>query len=239
MGTTSRFALRYPGLTDAPNGPEDFQFLAEDVEGWLSRAFPCTSTTRPAGVPDWFLIGETDTGKLLRYSTASGTWIELGDSGGGGGGGTGGGFPTGIAGRWRATSNQSLSNGSDTVLAFGNTEASSSVVTRATSGSGHKFTLAEDGIYAITATVRFVPGNTGSRFIELRNSAQSVRYVAAGNEGGPSATTRQFAITDRFPAGAELVVIATQSSGGTLTTQYQGDSIQDGFVRLTIVKIAD
>ena len=37
MGTTARFGFRYPALTDAPNGPQLAQFLAEDTEGWLSR----------------------------------------------------------------------------------------------------------------------------------------------------------------------------------------------------------
>lgn len=241
MGTTTRFGLRYPALTDAPNGPQLAQFLAEDVEAHLARPFLCTSTTRPTGAPDWFLIGETDTGKLLRYSASGSTWIELGDSGGvgGGGGGGGGGFATAIEGQWRASSNQNLANGSDTVLAFGTSETSSPVVTRATNGSGHKFVLTESGVYAVTTTVRFVPGNTGSRFIELRNSAQNARFVAAGDQGGPAAATRHFSITKRFPANQELVVIAAQSSGGTLTTQYQGDSITDGFVRLTICKLAD
>lgn len=241
MGTTTRFGFRYPALTDAPNGPQACQFLAEDVESRTSRAFPCTSTTRPTGVADGFIIRETDTGKWMGWDGTA--WSELADAGGGGGGGgTGGttsGFATAVEGQWRASSNQSLANGADTVLAFGSTETSSSVVTRATLGSGHKFVLTQSGAYAVTATVRFATGNTGSRFIELRNSAQSDGYVAAGDQGGPAAATRHFSIVKKFAANQELVVIAAQSSGGTLTTDYKGSSPEVYRVRLTVVKIAD
>lgn len=238
MATTSRFGLHYQTLTDAPDGAGLGALLAQDVDALLSKAYVCTSSTRPTGVPDWFLIGESDTGDLLRYNAGGSAWVNLtsvADSGGGGGGG--GGTGGAVAGKWRATANQSMSNGIDTVLAFGNTETASSVITRATSGSGHKFTLAETRIYAITCTCRIVPGAVGSRFLELRNSAQTVRYVATGSQGGPAATTMTFSVTDEFTAGVELIVVATQSSGGTLTTQYQGSSITDGFVRLTVVAL--
>lgn len=236
MGTTSRFALRYPALTDAPNGPQALQFLAEDVDGWAARAFPCTSGTRPTGVGDGFLIRETDTGKWLGWTGAA--WVELADTGGGGGGGSGS-FPTPVEGQWRASSNQSLAHNTDTVLAFGTTETASSVVTRATQGSGHKFTLLEAGTYAVTATVRFASGATGSRFIELRNSAQSDGFVSSGDQGGPAAATRHFSITKRFNASQELVVIGAQASGGPLSTDYQGSSPTVYRVRLTVVKIGD
>lgn len=37
MATTTTYAFRYPALTDAPNGPQAFQQLAEDVEAELNR----------------------------------------------------------------------------------------------------------------------------------------------------------------------------------------------------------
>jgi hypothetical protein len=241
VGTTSRFGYRYPALTDAPNGPQAVQFLAEDVEEYTSRAFPCTSTTRPTGVGDGFIIRETDTGKWLGWTGSA--WTELADTGGGSGGGGGGGgsigFPNAVEGQWRASNNQSLSSGSDTVLAFGTTEITSSIVTRSTLGSGHRFTLTEAGVYAVTATVRFAAGTAGSRFIELRNSAQSDGYVSAGDQGGPAAATRHFSITKRFAAAQELVVIGAQSSGSTLSTEYVGSAPVVYRVRLTISKIGN
>lgn len=242
MATTPRFGLHYQTLTDAPDGAALGALLAEDVDTWLCRDYPVADTAArvalSGSVPTGFRVFVQDDGSTWRWSGAA--WVDLTAITSSGGGGEGGGGSTtsgAVPGKWRASSNQSLSNGVDTVLAFGNTETSSSVVTRATSGSGHKFTLAQTRIYAITCTCRIVPGAVGSRFLELRNSAQTVRYVAAGNQGGPAATTLTFSVTDQFTAGDELLVTATQSSGGTLTTQYQGSSITDGFVRLTIIAL--
>lgn len=38
MGTTTNYALRYPALTDAPDGPTQVQDLAEDVDAALDAA---------------------------------------------------------------------------------------------------------------------------------------------------------------------------------------------------------
>lgn len=239
MGSTTRFGLHYLGQSDAPDLAGATQLLAEDADTWLCRWYPVADATARqslTGVPEGFGVRQQSDGSLW-VRTNNATWDSVGASsasGGGGGGGT-----SATEGQWAASSNQNLPNGADTVLAFGATEVSSALVARATSGSGHKFTLAEDGAYAVTATVRFAPGATGSRFIELRNSAQTVRHVADGDQGGPAAASRSFSITKRFSAAAELLVVATQSSGGTLATQYQGTSITDGFVRLNICKIAD
>lgn len=241
MATTPRFGLHYQTLTDAPDGPALGGLLAEDVDALLARAYPVANAatrTGLSGIGAGFIVLQQDDESGWMWTGSA--WLALGGSSTdtGGGGGSGGGT-IGVEGQWRAAANQSLSNNTDTVLAFGTTETASALVTRATSGAGHKFTLSEDATYAVTATVRFTPGATGSRFIELRNSAQDARFVADGDQGGPAAATRSFSITKRLPAGQELVVVATQASGGTLATQYQGSSITDGFVRLTIVKIAD
>ena len=83
--------------------------------------------------------------------------------------------------------------------------------------------------------VRFASGAAGPRFIELRNSAQNARYASHGvYNGGTAACTLNLSVTRRFTTGQELVLTATQTSGGTLTTDYQGTSITDGFVRLNI-----
>lgn len=232
MGATTRFGLRYPELTDAPSGPQLAQFLAEDVEGWLTRAFPCTSSTRPTGVPEGFMIRESDTGKVLIYSGSA--WVELG----GGGGGGGGGAPA-VVGRWRASSSQTLTSGTDAVLAFGTTELTSSEVTRATSGTGHKFQL-EGGVYCVTAMCRFAAGSNGSRFLAIRNAAQTTQLIASQHEGA-LASTRTVSTTDRFVDGAEIVVIAAQSSGASLSTQHEvaRGSNTDYYVRLSITKISD
>lgn len=48
MPTTTTYALRYPALTDAPNGPQAFQNLANDVE-LLGLMVPVALLTAGAG----------------------------------------------------------------------------------------------------------------------------------------------------------------------------------------------
>lgn len=237
MGTTGRFGLHYQGLSDAPDGAGLGQVLAEDVEGWLSRAYPvadAAARTSLTGVGQGFLVFQDSDDTFWGWNGSA--WVGFGDGTGGGGGGGGGGG-TFVEGQYRATANQSIPNNTDTIVGFGTTETASASVTRATSGSGHKFTLANTATYAITAVVRFTAGTAGSRFIELRNSAQTTGYISSGGQGGPAADTRTFSLTKQFTAGDEIVVVAAQASGATLDTQYQGTSPTVYRVRLTIVQL--
>jgi hypothetical protein len=236
MATTSRFGLHYQALTDAPDGAALGGLLAGDVDTWLARAYPVADTAARvalSGISAGFLALQLDDDTFWGWNGS--TWVGFGDgtTGGGGGGGSG----TFIEGQWRASANQTIPNSTDTVIGFGTTETSSTSVTRATSGSGHKFTLLNTATYAITAVVRFAAGSAGSRFIELRNSTQSTGYVSSGDQGGPAAATRSFSLTKQFTAGTELVVIGAQSSGGSLSTDYQGSSPTVHRVRLTIVQL--
>lgn len=61
--TGQPWSLRYPTLTDPPNGPVATQQLAEEVHGWLGYAYPCTSATRPTNKPG-LIIYESDTDLL-------------------------------------------------------------------------------------------------------------------------------------------------------------------------------
>jgi hypothetical protein len=235
MGTTSRDGLRYPGLNDPPNVPQDMRFLAEDVEGQLHKAFECTSTTRPTLDADdaGFLVFETDTGEISRWSGT--TWATVGAGGGGGGSAF-----VAVPGQWRASSAQSIPDSTDTVLGFGTSEITSGVVTRATSGTGHKFTIGSLGTYVVAATVRWADGADGRRFIELRNAAQTVRYPGAsvGHRVEDEPCTLAFTSAPLVLAAAtELVVIGAQTTGGSLSLEHTGSTITDGFVRLNITKI--
>ena len=236
MATTPRAGLRYPGLVDAPNVPGDFANLALDTDGKLFRAFPCTDGTKPAGLVSGdrgFLIDNGDTGNIERWTGSA--WAVIGGGGGGGGSAY---IP--VKGQWKASTNQSISDGTDTPVAFGTEEIASAIVSRSTLGAGHKFTLAELGTYAISTTVRFAPGAAGgNRFIELRNAADTGRWASQGNDGGPAAVTLSVAVTDRFAAGTELYVCAFQNSGASLALQRASTTpAMEGFVTIRIVKIA-
>ena len=237
MPTTPRAGLRYPSLNDPDNPPQDFEFLAGDVDAQLYRALPCLSTARPTGVPDGFLIRETDTGLVQVYNAPGSTWVPVGGAGGGGGGGGGAAAYSAVEGQWTPSSAQSIPT-SDAVVAFGTTEIASPIVTRSTSGAGHKFTLTEAGFYQISVTGRFSAGLAGRRFMEVRNAAQTARFVSEGFtvDDGDTATVN-LGVGKRFAAGAEICVIATQSGQTTLALQHEGVSIVPGFVRLNIAKV--
>lgn len=89
MATTPVFALRYPVLGDAPNGPLAFQNLATDVENLItgSRGLWRQDTTGQA------IATATDT--KITFNTAHVTASNIAYSGGV--------FTVGKAGRWRLT----------------------------------------------------------------------------------------------------------------------------------------
>jgi hypothetical protein len=227
MATTTRHGLRYPALTDMPHGPQQVRNLAEDVEGWLARAYPCTSTTRPTGVADGFLIRETDTGRVYIWNASaapSGAWERLAllSDVGTGSGGSGTGAPTAAA-TYAATTTQTVGNEVDAVVAFGNAVTTDPLVTRATNGAGHKFALGSTGIWVITATVRWAQAANGGRTFELRAGSTVLAKVGAGVTGN-APWTANLAITRKFSSGTEVHVYGRQDSGGTLALEHGGGS---------------
>lgn len=219
MGTTTRFALAYPAGTDEPNGPVQVQALAEDVEDQLSRAFSCTSGTRPTGIGDGFLIWETDTKLLLAYDLATTTWTGVGSGASGGGGTTTG-------GTWTAGSTaQSIPSATDTTVAFGTAVATPTGVTRATSGAGHKFTLGSSGVWHASATVRYATNATAGE------KAFGIWYKAPGDPGFNTNLAHSGGWREGLPAtntigrprylaaSTEIAVIAYQGTGGARTLE--------------------
>lgn len=216
MGSTSRFGLDYPDLTDAPNGPAQLQALAEGVEGWLCRAYRCTSSTRPSGVPNDFLIRETDTGNVLIWTGSAWSQVNGGTTTGGGGGGGGGtSLLSTISATFAATTTQSISPTTDVVVAFGVEQQADSAVTRSTSGSGHKFTLAQTRLWTITATVRFADATGGGRTFELRTGSGAV-LAKAGDPTVNGPYTRNLVCARKLAAGTTVQVIARHDSGSAV-----------------------
>jgi hypothetical protein len=226
LGTTSRFGLHYPDLTDAPHGPAQLQQLADDADTWLCRAFRCTSTTRPAGVPDDFIIRESDTGNIMIWTGS--TWAQINGtvSSGGGGGGTGGGTSliSTISATYAATSAQTIPTSTDTVVAFGVEQVADSAVTRSTSGSGHRFTLAQNRLWTVSFTGRF-PTNTdtGGRTFEIR-AGSTVLAKAGTQTPTDNAWTANLSVTRKLAAGTAITVIARHSAGTSLPLEPSGGS---------------
>lgn len=222
MGSTSRFTLHYPDLTDAPNGPAQLQQLAEDADSWLCRAFPCTSSTRPSGVPAGFLIRESDTGNVLVWSGSAWSQVNGTVSGGGGGGGTS--LISTVSATYAATATQSIPTGADTVVAFGVEQAADPAVTRSTSGAGHKFTLAQTRLWQVTATVRFAQNSVGGRTFDLQTGAGVVLAKASGPVNTDAPWTANLAVARKLTAGATVQVVARHNSSSSVPLEPAGGS---------------
>ncbi|MHA6626875.1 hypothetical protein ACU61A_15680 [Pseudonocardia sichuanensis] len=226
MATTMRNGLRYPVLTDAPNGPQQIRNLAEDTEGWLHRAYPCLSTERPVGVGDGFMIRETDTAKLYIWNgtaAPSGAWeqlariADLGATPGAPG-------QPGAAATYSATTTQTVDDETDAAVAFGTAITTHELVTRAGHEDGHKFALGESGIWAITATVRWARASDGGRTFELRTVSGVVlaKQGAGTEENAP--WTANLSVVRRLASGTEVYVWARQDSGSDLAIEHGGGS---------------
>lgn len=223
MGTTSRFGLRYPTLTDSPNGPAQVQQVADDVDGWLSRVFRCTSSTRPSGVPNDFLIRESDTGNVLIWTGSAWSQVNGGTTTGGGGGGSTSLLST-VSATYAATAAQSIPSGADTVVAFGVEQSADPGVTRSTSGAGHKFTVAQTRLWVITATLRFAENATGGRRFDLVTGSGAVLSSASGpiNSAGPWTVT--LSVARKLTAGTTVQVVARHNATAAVPLEPSGGS---------------
>jgi hypothetical protein len=218
LGSTSLFGLDYPDLTDAPNGPAQIQQLAEDTNGWLCRAFPCTSASRPTGVGTGFLIRESDTGSVLIWTGSAWAAVAGTVSGGGGGGGTS--TISTVSATYAATAAQSIAPTTDVVVAFGVEQTADPLVTRSTNGAGHKFTLAQTRLWTVTATVRFAAATGGGRTFELRTGAGAV-LAKFGDPVVDGPYTRTLPATRRLAAGTTVHVIARHDAAAAISLEPQ------------------
>lgn len=221
MGSTSRFGLGYPDLTDAPNGPAQIQELASDVDGWLCRAFRCTSSTRPSGVPNDFLIRESDTGNV--YIWTGSAWSQVNGAAAGGGGG-GGGTTTisTVSATYAATSAQSIPAEQDVVVAFGVEQTADPLVTRSTSGAGHRFTLGQTRLWIVTATCRFAQNAVGGRTFEIATTSGAILAKSSGPVNADAPWSTSLSVARRFPAGTSIQVRARHNSTSSVLLEPGG-----------------
>jgi len=128
---------------------------------------------------------------------------------------------------------QSVANITNVTAGFSTVNQSSLIVTRATSGAGHQFTLGRAGLWTINATIRF-NGGTGERFVGINSNGAGVASWGAPSTGGPvtlsPSVTRYFALND------VVTVTLFQGSGGTLTTEANNGS---GWGRINLSWIHD
>lgn len=118
--------------------------------------------------------------------------------------------------QYQATSNQTITSASQGFVLLSGINRSSSLVTRATSGSGHVFTLNASGLWSFTSTVRFAAQANGSRESWLQIGAERLCACAqAGSASSPS--TLSLSITEWFDEGDQIAVGVYQDSGSNAT----------------------
>lgn len=75
---------------------------------------------------------------------------------------------------YRMSGNQTIGTGADTTIAFGTASKTSSLVTRSSDGTGHRFTLGRSGVWLFNVCVRWANaagGSPGERFAKLNCQA--------------------------------------------------------------------
>lgn len=130
------------------------------------------------------------------------------------------------SGRYYSNINQWTNNQANDIAWFGLSVRTTPLITWATYGAGHKFTLNRAGIWNVTATIRIPPGNTfGEGYVGVQ-----VNGGIATADGGPfSAITKTFNLsyTDYVNVGDEISISIFQSSGQSLLTQAGGGGWQN------------
>ena len=137
--------------------------------------------------------------------------------------------------QYQSSAGQVISNTTDTPIAFGTANVTTDLVTRATSGVGHKFTLNKSGLWAVTTTVRFPATATGERSCHIEDSLGLWHgsHSQAGSSGAPS-TLNVTTGVKYLTADDWIQVEVYQSSGGNITTD---SNALLAFGRLDIVGI--
>jgi len=157
------------------------------------------------------------------------------------GGGGGGDIGTVVGGRWHAnTTVQSIPatvSGPGTVVAFGTAGAdpAPSGVTRATEGSGHKFTLGSSGLWHVHATIRVASSATaGEMSANIRyGSGYATSLAADGARREGLARTINLGSTRYLASGTALVVHLYNGTGAGRTLEPDAGN----WVQLDIWKV--
>jgi len=209
-GLTTRHSLPYPGLDDQPDGPDAVKDLAEAVDALLSRLKSYPTAGRPVGVPEGFLIYDSDLDAPYYWNGS--VWQPFG----GGGGGTSGGA------HFEQSSAQNIPNttsGPGTILSLPDGD-DGDLITRSTQGAGHKFQLLAGGIWACGSSCRIASTSTGGEVscsirADLAGGTNFETVVAVDGgrrEGLPR--TLQPNRTRYLPANTTLAVFIFNGTGG-------------------------
>jgi hypothetical protein len=123
------------------------------------------------------------------------------------------------AAEYQQNASQSISHVTNTELLYNTANQTSTLVTRATSGSGHSFTLERAGIWAIAFTEAFTANATGYREFWAEVNGSNFMRV---NYPATTASDASYTVSKVRPFAENDVVIiwGVQSSGGALNRVY-------------------
>ncbi|HVL61570.1 MAG TPA: hypothetical protein VM430_09215 [Microbacterium sp.] len=238
MPLTPNYGLPYQTENDLPDGPDLGEGLATSLDVLIKSAkIVANSAARVAisgaALYEGLIVAQQDDFSGWIYLVGAWRQIWSISLGGGGGGGTGSSLD--VAAYSNSATQTFGTSGSEYPVAFPQGGDSASV-TRSTKGVGHQFHL-QPGTYLVDSNVRFASGPQGSRFIGLRTADDISQYATAQNDGGPAAANRTFAKVITLNSAADLYLVASQSSGGSLSTQATSSQAPSGYVAITFTRL--
>jgi hypothetical protein len=126
--------------------------------------------------------------------------------------------------RYTSSAAQPVSRDVDTLVAFENEATFHPLISRAEQDDGHRFTFRKGGIWAVTATTRFVGGGgAGERYSALVSNSDnpvSGRVITAnGGYNGSAPETTNLSYTGYFPVNTFIEVSTWQNGGDSLNLE--------------------
>lgn len=119
---------------------------------------------------------------------------------------------------YQMSSNQTISASTNTIVSLGTTNKACSLVTRSTDGAGHRFTLSRAGVWLVDATIRWVSGTGGERYVACdwnENGQVASSSCILGTFTGP--VTHHLTVCRYFAASDYFRFTVFQSSTGNRT----------------------
>jgi hypothetical protein len=121
--------------------------------------------------------------------------------------------------RYTGSTAQPVPADTDTLVAFENEAEFHSFISRTEQGDGHRFTFLRGGVWAVTATTRFVGGGgAGERYSALTSDNYGAPQVitADGGYNGSAPETTNLSYTGYFPESSYVEVSTWQNGSPSL-----------------------
>lgn len=128
-----------------------------------------------------------------------------------------------VGAEYNASATQTVATGTQPVIAFGTTNKSSTLVSRATQGAGHRFTLLQAGFWSINSCIRWTTADTGERYTLINSSDGGLCSEGAMvSTGGP--VTIAPSVIHYFTANSWVQMEAYHNAGSNRTLEFNNGS---------------